>query len=524
MKKVIIIIFCVLVYLLPTFAQRENSRWYMGVYTGMDFMTLTNRTGMVNGIANQPVPAVPTALKGPINTAEGCFSISDKDGNFMFASDGITIFNGPLITNVMKNGTGLTGHPSSTQSGVILPRPDHKDQFYVIASDYQGGTQGITYSIVDWSVTNANGRGEVMAGKKNIALNFGGVYSMTTSYEGVGAYPHANGKDFWIVNRTGLYFFVWLATKDGINPAPVAKYSVGYNPGGTTVSNAVGLGFTKFSMDGKYIANTCWNGTGVYHSDIFIAKFDNKTGVIDVATMATKRLNFTGAGWLFGIEFSPNNKYLYFTTLFHNNNSGDLWRIPITEPLSVNWELVQNKTVPLGNVGIGPDNKLYGVGGVSTTGNGFTGNGTHLYIIPNPDDVVLDKYVINNYFLSGTSQRYSLPNFIYSFFGAELKGNILPCINQTATYDVQISAGTGPNAVTKLVWDFGDDTPPITITDMNQLVYTQGHIFTKSGKYTVSVTPYKADGSIYTDKIQTMEVNVGRCSIPVNHNLTNMGY
>lgn len=517
MKKILICINLLLIIGQYAIAQRENSRWYMGYSTGMDFMNLNNMTGTVNGVANQTIPLVPAPLKGPISTAEGCFSISDKDGNFMFASDGITVYNGPLSTNIMENGTGLTGHPSSTQSGVIIPRPGHKDRYYIIASDYQGGTKGITYSEVDWSVTNANGRGTIL--NKNTPLNFGGIYPMTTSYEGVAAYPHANGKDYWVVNRTGMYFFVWLVTENGIDPSPVAKYSVGYNPGGTSSANAIGLGFVKFSMDGKYIAQTCWNGN--VHSDIFIAKFDNRTGIIDVSSIATRRLPLYGAGWLFGIEFSPNNKYLYFTTLFHYNVHGDLWRIPITEPLTVNWELVQDKSIVIGNIGIGPDNKLYCVGGSANQppSGGYTGVSRHLLIIPNPDDVTLDKYLIPNYFLAGTGQLYSLPNFVYSFFGAELKGDKVTCVNHNASYSVQISAGTGPNAVTKFTWNFGDGSPLVTEDNLNQLSYSQTHKYSQTGRYKISVTPYKADGTIVTDKIQTLEVRVSACMIPINPNI-----
>lgn len=517
MRKILLGILLIVIPLQLILAQRENARWYMGVNTGMDFLQLNTMTGTVNGVANQSIPLVPQPLKGPINTGEGCFSISDKDGNFMFASDGITVYNGPLSTNIMENGTGLTGHPSSTQSGVIIPRPKHKDRFYIIASDYQGGTKGITYSEVDWSVTNANGRGTVL--NKNTPLNFGGVYSMAVSYEGVSAYPHANGIDYWIVNRTGRYFFVWLATENGIGPAPVAKYDMGYSPGNPSSANAIGLGFLKFSMDGKYIVNTCWNGS-VLTSDIVLAKFDNSDGRIDISTMVTKRLPFANTGWFFGVEFSPNNKYLYFTTLFHNNTQGDLWRIPITEPLSLNWELVQNKSIAIGNIGIGPDNKLYCVGGSGgASDNGFTGNGRHLLIIPNPDDVVLDKYYIPQYFLAGTSNRYSMPNFIYSFFGADLKGDEVLCVNALGSYSVQISTGTGPNAVTKFTWNFGDGSPLITEDNLNQLSYSQTHRFAKIGKYQVTITPYKADGSILTDKIKTLEVRVSPCVMPVNPNI-----
>ena len=89
----------------PVFSQNEANVWYFSEYAGVDFNS-----------------GVPVALTdGAMDTREGCATISDASGNLLFYTDGITVWN--KIHEVMDNGTGLLGHSSATQSGVIIPKP-----------------------------------------------------------------------------------------------------------------------------------------------------------------------------------------------------------------------------------------------------------------------------------------------------------------------------------------------------------------------------------------------------------------
>jgi hypothetical protein len=55
----------------------------------------------------------PTVLSdGQVNTEEGVATISDANGSLLFYTDGIKVWN--KLHQVMANGTGLMGHPSST--------------------------------------------------------------------------------------------------------------------------------------------------------------------------------------------------------------------------------------------------------------------------------------------------------------------------------------------------------------------------------------------------------------------------
>src|SRR5688572_29220719 len=84
-------------------AQRNNI-WYFGRKAGLNF--------------NQPSA---TPLHNSAMTAdEGSSTICDGNGNLLFYTNGVTIYN--RNHQVMLNGDGLLGHLSTMQSGLIVPR------------------------------------------------------------------------------------------------------------------------------------------------------------------------------------------------------------------------------------------------------------------------------------------------------------------------------------------------------------------------------------------------------------------
>lgn len=167
-----------------SFAQNEASFWYFGNNAGLQFNTQDNS---VTAITN-----------GQIDTLEGCTSISDTDGNLLFYSDGQTVWN--RNHQIMSNGdysagTGLLGDPSSTSSGLIVPKPNDPNKYYLFtvdephhdnASAYpnqftgvydQGGSvplqddgfnNGFNYSLIDMTLNG--GMGDVDAVEKNVHL------------------------------------------------------------------------------------------------------------------------------------------------------------------------------------------------------------------------------------------------------------------------------------------------------------------------------------------------------------------
>src|SRR5215203_2259557 len=96
-----------LIFILPLFSysQKEFSIWYFGYEAGLDFNS------------GSPIPLT----NGAIQTNEGCASISDANGNLLFYTDGVYVWN--KLHLQMPNGFALYGGYSSSQSASILKRP-----------------------------------------------------------------------------------------------------------------------------------------------------------------------------------------------------------------------------------------------------------------------------------------------------------------------------------------------------------------------------------------------------------------
>ncbi|MDX5585989.1 MAG: hypothetical protein QNK20_13935, partial [Aureibaculum sp.] len=117
-------------------AQNQNANWYFGNQAGLHF-TDTNQE--------------PNALTdGAMNTDGGSASISDSDGNLLFYSNGINVWGSDHKT--IKNGTGLYGSTTVSQSVLILPNPNEENVYYIFTNQGQEtGSLGLHYSIIKLS-------------------------------------------------------------------------------------------------------------------------------------------------------------------------------------------------------------------------------------------------------------------------------------------------------------------------------------------------------------------------------------
>lgn len=144
--------FIIFIFLVPlaSFSQSEASIWYFGEKAGIEF--------------NPDGSTIPL-LDGQLSTLKGCASLSDINGEILFYTDGITVYN--KNHQVMLNGTGLTGHLFSTQSVTVIQKPGSSLIFYIFTIDAVAKTNGLRYSEID--LTLDGGLGGVTSAK-NIAL------------------------------------------------------------------------------------------------------------------------------------------------------------------------------------------------------------------------------------------------------------------------------------------------------------------------------------------------------------------
>ncbi|MBX9851459.1 MAG: hypothetical protein K2X86_06835, partial [Cytophagaceae bacterium] len=341
----ILLVFYFLLAISAVFGQGEANMWYFGNGAGLNFNT-NPPTVLENGNANL------TAAN-----REGVGSMSDASGNLLFYTDGRAVYDKNHAQ--MPNGFGLLGGDgSSTQSGLCLAVNGSTTQYFVISTNNSGSAS--YYSIVD--MTANAGLGDVTT--KNSAL------VAANCSEGVVAIPEYNAMN----NPTGEN---WIIFHDNNS----ATYRV-YKTSGATISSVTSY-TVGFVVPGQaallFKTNACFNkiAFSIYNSGrVEVLPFNNTTGVISAPTLV---LSGTGGNpflnpEVFGIEFSPNDRFLYVTESGLNSRK-TVYQFDISLGTGVNPAAVlasksfftgDGTVVRFGHLQLGPDGKIY-VPGYNTT-------------------------------------------------------------------------------------------------------------------------------------------------------------
>jgi hypothetical protein len=421
--------------------QNEYTKWYFGNKAGLDFMTSP--------------PSVLT--NGMLNSYESCSSIADGNGNLLFYTDGITVWN--KNHQVMANGTFLLGDSSATQSGMIVKQPGQASKYYIFTIDDWGGSIGLRYSIVDMSL--ASGNGSVIA--KDVS-----VY--TPSTEKITAARHCNGTDIWIISHewNSGNFVSHLLTSAGLSTSPVIS-AAGPLYGPVAGQNYAAVGCMKASPNGKRLGVAGYWG----FSGFDIYDFDNSTGVV------SNQLLLLWQDFAYGAEFSPDGSKFYgsFT------DSGD--------PAILQWDLCAGSSTAIlasqytvasincSQMQRGPDGRIY----IAAMGSGA------LSVINNPNAAGSACNFSNGALsLSPATSKGGLPQM-------PLTRSLPPPFTYTggctqATFSAPPSLASNTScamngfSLTSLIWNFGDPAagPANVSTSVNPV-----HQFIGTGPFTVQL-------------------------------------
>lgn len=292
-------------------AQNTDAVWIFGDNGGYDW----NGTGS-------------TITNSQISTGEGCASISDANGNLIMYTDGINVWRPGQVAPVF---TGMTGHPSSTQSGVIIPKPG-TDDYWIISVDFIGPTAG---HLSEMAYFDADVTGSLL---NSVAPGPGNNVLIENSSEKVAAYRKPCDPDtIWVVGHSmgtaanSGQFEIFAATSTGIVPMNrTLPDQFNSNPNNLTDMRKKG-GVLRFNHSGTILASA------VFEEHVEMIGFDPNTGnfvgtPFSFNTLPLPNSNISTTE-VYGLEFSPDDQTLYLSitgSITVEDNS--LWQYDVSLP------------------------------------------------------------------------------------------------------------------------------------------------------------------------------------------------
>lgn len=455
------------------YAQREAGIWYFGVEAGLDF-----NSGSPIALTN-----------GKLMTMEGCATISDRDGNLLFYTDGTSVWN--RNHQIMSNGSGLLGHRSSTQSAIIIPNPINPKIYYIFTVDQprssddvgspnsDGKNDGLNYTEVNMNLNG--GLGDVNPAKKNIHLI---TYNPNDSKEAefkcsekITAVQHADGNSYWVVTHFINTFYAFKITNSGVQDNPIKSLTETSIPLGGYLSNAIG--YLKSSPNGKKLAiahqasrNTNEEGPkGIVRNTgkVLLYDFNNMTGKVSNQISLQSNVN------PYGIEFSSKSKRLYTTTNHYSpegiSEGSSLYQFDLeNNNIASSRSLIKKNDFVSGGLQLAIDEKIYRAGYVKGSLDGES-----LSVINNPEEIGTScNFNENQLKLNGKKVVLGLPPFIQSLFLFSFNYEFT-CYGDLTHFFINTV-----ETIDSVLWDFGDGT---TSTDIDAY-----HVYTAPGTYNVSLT------------------------------------
>lgn len=374
MKKVILI--ALLSIISNSYGQKEANIWYFGYGAGLDFTT-----------------GDPVALtNGQLSTTEGCSSFADPNGDLLFYSDGITVYD--RNHQVMQNGTNLGGNPSSSQSGLIVPKPGDPDIYYLftVGTNAVGSGSGLPAN-AGFKYYTINMQGNLGLGRVDVGfVDLSGGQSNNWT-EKVTAVKADGCNSVWVISLVNNKFYSYLINDTGVSTSPVIS----------TVANTVAdvRGYLKVSPDAtKLVSANMSDGTYLYD-------FDSATGVVSNG----HSLNVSGA-FGYGVEFSLNSQVLYISTGNYLANSLErLYQFNLNLPnisaINGSRTIIHSYTNTRGALQLAPNEKIYWT----------SDNSNMISVINNPEVLGAGcNYSHLSVSLGGKPASQGLPPFIQSLF------------------------------------------------------------------------------------------------------------
>lgn len=283
---------------------------------------------------------------------EGCAAVSDGNGNLLFYTNGNTLYDG---THTAIASPPLGGTSSSCHAAIIVPPAGAGSLYHVFTVGDWDGIGQPNVGPVHHSTVSVAGGIAIVSGPTPLV-----PFGPARAAEKLAAIPHTDCSKYWVVSLgmdeqapDGNYLATFYAMLVDSDSAPTGLTTVSQPyPHPTSVGYSI-----KFSPDGTLLAISS------IHSGIDFLNFDRTTGAI---TPHSRIVGTANIDMVYGIEFSPNGKYVYFT----GNMSGYIRRHTIVPGSSTQfsqtdligqWNQAGSSGYRVGALQLAPNGKIYGV-------------------------------------------------------------------------------------------------------------------------------------------------------------------
>lgn len=535
MKKIdYLLLLVLLLFFNNLHAQKQNYNWFFGYNAGLTWKTPINKKLVGINVPDDILTDLPSNIAGsPMQTWEGCFSISDVNGDLLFYSDGSNVWN---KNKSQLTGAILGGNKSSAQSGTIVVYPNNINKYIALyLGEHKANNLGYRIINVD-PLTN-------LATYENTTTSGNVLFTGQQGFlgESVTVGRDINRKDLWVlapgrsttVGTGSNYLNVWKIDETGPITTLHSSFEIS-DPNFKTNTGRPG-GYIRFTNNSESFA---WINGENNNISICYGKFNNSTGII--TDVKIKPIPSIGNSIAYGVEFSNDGKYLY-VTLAPDNYSGfyasSLIVYDFNQLLSKNTQTLINAIVPIkqittsnstvqnegfnhfGSIQTGPDGRMY----ISKLKGA---NSNSIYVIDNPKDPVNLRMYRLDFNLGSQYAYWGLPNFAVPWYNTFIE---LPlavnqtCANKSIPINFYVVDGEGFDALAKIEIDFGDNTNKIVYKPVTSGIKNESHTYKYPGFYRIKVTsfvngPLDVNGSpTYIEKTNvTKTIVVNTCSLKVN--------
>lgn len=438
MKKILFVIATFFIW--SAFSQNQANNWYFGANAGLNF--------------NTEPPTI--LLDGELWTNEGCSTISDLNGELLFYTDGQLVYD--KTHNVMPehfNSGVLFGDSSSTNSALIVPKPNDENIHYIITVDVDAGVQGLRYTEVDLSLNN--GLGDI-TNNINQPLH-------TPVTEKLSALHIDDEGITWVVAHKweSNEFIAYRIDENGVDINPIVS-ATGQFLGGELRETR---GQMKISPNGLRLAmvNEFSNTVQLFNFNPLTGEISNPMTIMDLELDDP-----LGIQALYGVEFSPNSELLYVS-----QRSTGVYQFNLA--LGSTQEIIDSETTVVDTedqpfymgMQLAKNNKIY----VARYG------ATEIDVIEQPNTIGLGcNYTIGAQSLGGEISFAGLPQLAITI--PQTNEIIYESTCEENTYEFTLLRD-----VDSVIWDFGDPQSNAQNTS-NDLVAL--HTFSQPGTYVVTAT------------------------------------